>query len=124
MTLARPLMTNMKMTIRADCAVSACSPFLLSIKHSCLQNPMDGGARQATVHGVAKSRTRLNDFTYTSVYKPLAASLEESAFEQTSAPHPRPQLPASEIKQTFLSANSACLLAFEQRAARPQVLLQ
>ena len=26
---------------------------------------MDGGAWQATVHGAAKSRTRLNDFTFT-----------------------------------------------------------
>ena len=28
-----------------------------------LENPMDGGAWQAAVHGVAKSQTRLNDFT-------------------------------------------------------------
>ena len=26
---------------------------------------MDGGARKAAVHGVAKSRTRLSDFTFT-----------------------------------------------------------
>ena len=32
MTLVRPPMTNLKMTVRADCAVSACSPLLLSIK--------------------------------------------------------------------------------------------
>ena len=32
---------------------------------SCLENPMDGGAWQAAVHGVAKSRTRLSDFTFT-----------------------------------------------------------
>ena len=30
----------------------------------CLENPMDGGAWKATVHGVAKSRTRLNEFTF------------------------------------------------------------
>ena len=29
----------------------------------CLENPMDGGAWWATVHGVAKSRARLSDFT-------------------------------------------------------------
>ena len=29
----------------------------------CLENSMDGGAWWATVHGVAKSRTRLSDFT-------------------------------------------------------------
>ena len=28
---------------------------------SCLENPMDGGAWRATVHGLAKSRTRLSD---------------------------------------------------------------
>ena len=35
------------------------------VKYSCLENPMDGGAWQATVHGVAKSRTRLSNFTFT-----------------------------------------------------------
>ena len=32
---------------------------------SCLENPMDGGAWWAAVYGVAKSRTRLSDFTFT-----------------------------------------------------------
>ena len=31
----------------------------------CLTNPMDGGAWWAAVHGVAKSRTGLSDFTFT-----------------------------------------------------------
>ena len=35
------------------------------LQHSCLENPMDGGAWWAAVHGVAKSRTRLSDFTFT-----------------------------------------------------------
>ena len=34
-------------------------------QYSCLENPMDGGAWWAAVHGVAKSQTRLNDFTFT-----------------------------------------------------------
>ena len=34
-------------------------------QYSCLENPMDGGAWWAAVHGVAKSRTRLSDFTFT-----------------------------------------------------------
>ena len=33
-------------------------------QYSCLENPMGGGAWQATVHGVAKSQTRLSDFTF------------------------------------------------------------
>ena len=32
---------------------------------SCLENPMDGGAWWAAVHGVTESRTRLSDFTLT-----------------------------------------------------------
>ena len=35
------------------------------LQHSYLENPMDGGAGWAVVHGVAKSRTRLSDFTFT-----------------------------------------------------------
>ena len=34
------------------------------LQYSCLEKPMDGEAWYATVHGVAKSRTRLSDFTY------------------------------------------------------------
>ena len=32
MMLVRPLMTNLKMTVRADCTVSAYNPFLLFVK--------------------------------------------------------------------------------------------
>ena len=35
------------------------------LQYSCLENPMDGGAWWAAVHGVAKSRTQLSDFTFT-----------------------------------------------------------
>ena len=35
------------------------------LQHSCLENPMDGGARWAAVNGVAKSRTQPSDFTFT-----------------------------------------------------------
>ena len=43
----------------AKCSV----PYLL--QYSCLENPTDGGAWWAAVHGVAKSQTRLGDFTFT-----------------------------------------------------------
>ena len=35
------------------------------LQYSCLENPMDGGAWLAAVHGVTKSRTRLSDLTFT-----------------------------------------------------------
>ena len=34
------------------------------LQYSCLENPMDGGAWCAAVHGVAKSWTQLSDFTF------------------------------------------------------------
>ena len=33
------------------------------LQYSCLENPMDGEAGEATVHGVTKSWTQLSDFT-------------------------------------------------------------
>ena len=60
---------------------SNCMPFILIVqnlgqrlvytgngtplKYSCLENPMDGGAWWAAVHGVTKSRTRLRNFPFT-----------------------------------------------------------
>ena len=38
------------------------------LQYSCLENPMDRGAWWATVHGVAKSRKQLSDFTFTFIY--------------------------------------------------------
>ena len=35
------------------------------LQYSCLENPMDGGAWWAAVHGVARSQTQLGDFTFT-----------------------------------------------------------
>ena len=35
------------------------------LQYSCLENPMDGGAWRAAVHGVAKSWTGQRDFTFT-----------------------------------------------------------
>ena len=35
------------------------------LQYSSLENPKDGGAWWALVHGVAMSRTRLSDFTFT-----------------------------------------------------------
>ena len=35
------------------------------LQYFCLENPMDGGAWKAAVHGVAEGWTRLSDFTFT-----------------------------------------------------------
>ena len=41
------------------------------LQYSCLENPMDGGAWKAAVHGVTKSRTQLSDFTFTFYFHAL-----------------------------------------------------
>ena len=37
----------------------------IPLQYSCLENPMDGAAWCAAVHGVSKSRTQLRDFIFT-----------------------------------------------------------
>ena len=41
------------------------------LQYSCLENPMDGGAWQAAVHGVAKTWARLSDFIFTFCFHAL-----------------------------------------------------
>ena len=48
--------------LSVDILVDSMSNYL---QYSYLENPMDGGAWWAAVHGGAKSRTRLSDFTFT-----------------------------------------------------------
>ena len=48
------------------------------LQYSCLENPMDGEAWQAAVHGVRKSWTRLSNFTFTFHFH---------ALEKVMAPH-------------------------------------
>ena len=53
------------------------------LQYSCLENPMDGGAWLAAVHGVAKSRTRLSDFTLT-IKRLSTAQMEKAINPSTS----------------------------------------
>ena len=45
------------------------------LQYSCLENPMDGGAWQAAVHGVAQSWTWLSDFTFTFYFHALEKAM-------------------------------------------------
>ena len=45
------------------------------LQYSCLENPMDGGAWWAAVHGVTKSQTRLSDFTFTFHFNALKKAM-------------------------------------------------
>ena len=57
--------TGMLMLIKTDLVIACGEGDSTPLQYSCLENPMDGGAWWAAVHGVAKSRTRLSDFTFT-----------------------------------------------------------
>ena len=46
------------------------------LQYSCLENPMHGGAWQATVHEVTKSWTRLRDFTSLAVSMRISSEAE------------------------------------------------
>ena len=59
--LTRRSRPHISSTLLAMCGEGNGTP----LQYSCLENPMDGGAWWAAVHGVAKSRTRLSDFTFT-----------------------------------------------------------
>ena len=55
------------------------------LQYSCLENPMDGGAWWAAVHGVTKSQTQLSDFTFPfpfhALEKEMATQLQCSCLE-------------------------------------------
>ena len=60
-----------------DCHLSLVSN---PLQCSCLENPMDGGAWWATVHGVAKSQTRLSDVTSLHLEKAEEPEIKLSTF--------------------------------------------
>ena len=50
------------------------------LQYSCLENPMDRGIWQATVHGVAKSRTHLSNRAHTHTHEDPKGFLTEREF--------------------------------------------
>jgi len=63
------------------------------LQYSCLENPMDGGACWATVHELAKSQTRLSNFT----------SLHATQYQKNKQPN---QKVGKRPKQTFLQRHT------------------
>ena len=50
------------------------------LQYSCLKNPMDGGAWQATVYGVTKDQTRLSNFTFFSFFHNVESEATSTNF--------------------------------------------
>ena len=61
----RPLREGRVLTVDREGSPCNVSFRPLPLLLFCLENPMDGGAWKAAVHGVAKSRAQLSDFTLT-----------------------------------------------------------
>ena len=68
------------------------------LQYSCLENPIDGGDWWATVHGVARSQTRLSDFTFTF---PLPRQLSPSPITQPCCPE-GPDSPGEDLSEREL----------------------
>ena len=51
------------------------------LQYSCLENPMDSGARRATVHGITKNQTQLRQLT-------LSVSSDGEISETAKGPDP------------------------------------
>ena len=49
------------------------------LQYSCLEDPMDGGAWQAAVYGIAECQTRLSDFTFTFHFRALEKEMATHA---------------------------------------------
>ena len=64
LSLASPALAGGFFTTSTTCGEGNVTPF----QYSCLENPVDGGAWRAAVHGVTKSRTLLSDFTFTFIH--------------------------------------------------------
>ena len=56
------------------------------LQYSCLENPMDGGAWWAAVHGVAKSLTRLRDFTFAFAFQVNLGTQNAMEYKAEKAP--------------------------------------
>ena len=88
------------------------------LQYSCLENPMDGGAWWAAVHGVEKSRTRLGDFTFTfhfhALEKEMATHSSVLAWRMpgTGEPGGLPSMESRRVGHNWrdLAAAAACML--------------
>ena len=94
---------------------------ITSLQYSCLENPMDGGAWWAAVHGVAQSRTWLKLLGSSSSsgqynHGQDGFSLTSQSWLPTALPAPRIQVP--DLKEYFrLLLKCCCQLHFNSRCS-------
>ena len=79
------------------------------LQYSCLESPTDGGA---CVHKVAKSRTRLSDFTFTFIQ---LQGIKYSAFNTENIIKTNPFIIAGHVKLLEINEKQATLISGELR---------
>ena len=81
------------------------------LQYSCLENFMDRGAWQATVHGIAKSQMSMHAHTHTHTHTHTHSSLQKSEGQLHNAPLEAPEKPeAIQTATPLLSLSSGRLL--------------
>ena len=90
------------------------------LQYSCLENPMDGGAWYAAVHGVAKSQTWLSDFPFTFHFHALGKEMATHSsvlawrIPGTVGPDGLPSMGSHRVRHDWidLAAAAACPLSW------------
>ena len=86
-----------------------------ALQCSCLENPMDGGAWWAAVHGVARSRTRLSDFTFTFHFHAMEEEMASHSsvlawrIPGTGEPGGLPSMGSHRVRHNWSDAAAVCL---------------
>ena len=98
------------------------------LQYSCLENPMDRGAWKAAVHGAAKSRTGLSDFTFTfhfhALEKEMATHSSVLAWRipRTGQPGGQPSMGSHRVGHDWSNLAAAAAVHGEETAHLFQLL--
>ena len=71
------------------------------LQYSCLENPMDGRAWQANVHGLVKSWTWLSDFTFYLTQKTQVRLTLHSPYKAVCLKHSLPSISSEDKARTL-----------------------
>ena len=88
------------------------------LQYSCLENPMDGGAWWAAVHGVAMSVTQLSDFTFTFHFHALGKEMATHSsvlawrIPGTGEPGGLPSVGSHRVRQDWRDLAAAAAYSF------------